>query len=289
MSRVQIGTIGGRAKLLDGDRALDIATVSGGRFGPDTLTVFEQWEAFSTWASSADVRGAEPFPQTVLETPVARPSQIFAIGLNYADHANESRMALPEHPVVFTKFGSSLAGADIEVRLSGDRVDWEAELVAVIGASGRNIPVDEAWDHVAGLAVGQDLSDRTVQQRGNPAQFSLGKSFEGYAPVGPITSVESLPDGVDRDALRIRSVLTDVDGSSVVLQEGTTADMIFSIPQIVHRLSEVVELRPGDLIFTGTPAGVGLGRDPQEFFSPGQVLVTEIEGLGSIRQRLFGG
>ena len=288
MSAVQVGTIDGRAKLLMNDRALDIATASEGRFGPNSLSVFEQWAAFSEWASSlvSENNATLPFVAADLGAPVSRPSQIFAIGLNYADHAAESQMAVPEHPVVFTKFSSSLTGADVEVTLTGDRVDWEAELVVVIGKGGRDIPVNQTWAHVAGLAVSQDISDRTVQQRGNPAQFSLGKSFAGYAPVGPVTAVDDLPEGSDRDALYIRSVLTDIDGSSRVLQEGTTADMIFPVAQIVHRLSQVVELRPGDLIFTGTPSGVGLGRKPPEFFRAGQVLVTEIEGLGSIRQRL---
>lgn len=285
---MHIGNLQGRLNLLHGDRAIDVASASNGSFGPDPLNAFEQWETFYAWASTVDFETEKTtlFNRSELDAPVTRPSQVFAIGLNYADHAAESKMALPEHPVVFTKFASSLAGADIEVRLTGDRVDWEAELVAVIGKGGRDIPRSQAWEHVAGLAVGQDISDRTVQGRGSPAQFSLGKSFAGYAPVGPVLPVGDLPAGSDRDALQITSVLTDVDGSTRVLQNGTTADMIFSVPETVHRLSEVVELRPGDLIFTGTPSGVGLGRDPQEFFVAGQVLVTEIEGLGSIRQRM---
>ena len=262
MSIVQVGTIDGRVKLLADGRALDIATASDGQYGPDPLSVFGAWAQFSEWASSVVLSEAESvaFEPRDLGTPVPRPSQIFAIGLNYADHAAESKMDLPEHPVVFTKFGSSLAGADIDVVLTGDRVDWEAELIAVIGEGGRDIPADRAWDHVAGLAVSQDISDRTVQQRGNPAQFSLGKSFAGYAPVGPITAVGDLPEGSDRNALRITSVLTDTDGSSRVLQVGTTADMIFSVEQIVHRLSQVVELRPGDVHAEGGP----VARDQSE-------------------------
>jgi 2-keto-4-pentenoate hydratase/2-oxohepta-3-ene-1,7-dioic acid hydratase in catechol pathway len=289
VSVLRVGSIGGRLSVLAGDHFLDVATASDGRFGPDPISAYQQWDAFLSWADDVVIprEDSARFRPEELDAPVDRPSQVFAIGLNYAEHAAESRMALPEHPVVFTKFASSLTGADVEVKLTGDRVDWEAELVVVIGAGGRGIPREEAWERVAGLAVGQDLSDRAVQTRGNPAQFSLGKSFQGFAPVGPVLPVGSLPQGSDRDALRITCVLTDVDGSTRTLQDGTTADMVFSIPELVQRLSDVVELRPGDLIFTGTPSGVGIGRDPQEFLAPGQVLTTEIEGLGRIRQRMM--
>ena len=286
---MRVASLAGRLQLLHGDYALDVAVASGGRFGPDPLSAYDEWAEFTQWMSTVefDESSATRFLAADLDSPVGRPSQIFAIGLNYAEHAAESRMTLPEHPVVFTKFASSLAGADVEVVLSGERVDWEAELVVVIGKAGRNISAEQAWDHVAGLAVGQDLSDRAVQSRGNPAQFSLGKSFEKYAPVGPVTPLSQLPAGSDRDALRITSVLVDTDGTSRTLQDGSTADLIFSISEIIHRLSATVEFRPGDLIFTGTPSGVGLGRDPQEFLRSGHVLTTEIEGLGSITQRML--
>jgi len=288
VSAVRVASLKGRLSLLSEDHALDVATASAGRFGPEPLSAYDDWAGFCEWMSSVslDWSSAALFSTIDLDTPVARPSQIFAIGLNYAEHAAESNMTLPEHPVVFTKFASSLTGADVEVTLTGDRVDWEAELVVVIGEAGRDIRVEDSWDHVAGLAVGQDISDRTVQTRGNPAQFSLGKSFARFAPVGPVTPLSQLPAGTNPDALHIRSVLADTDGTSRILQDGSTADMIFSVSEIIHRLSATVELRSGDLIFTGTPSGVGLGRSPQEFLSAGQVLTTEIEGLGSITQRM---
>jgi 2-keto-4-pentenoate hydratase/2-oxohepta-3-ene-1,7-dioic acid hydratase in catechol pathway len=218
---------------------------------------------------------------------VPRPVNFVCIGLNYADHAAEAHLEVPEHLVVFTKFASCLTGPDVAVALSGDRVDWEAELVVVIGRGGRDIAAADAWDHVAGLAVGQDLSDRTVQSYGRPAQFSMGKSFAGFGPVGPaVTTLDAL-GGAAADALAIRCEVTDPDGTVRVLQDGTSADMLFGVPEIIHRLTAVVELRPGDVVFTGTPAGVGLGREPQEFLRAGQVLTTTIEGLGSIRQRLL--
>ncbi|WP_372983731.1 fumarylacetoacetate hydrolase family protein [Microbacterium sp.] len=289
MSGVRVASLKGRLHLLVDQLAIDVEEASDGRFGPDPQSAFDHWADFTEWMSTVRVDDsvATSYLASDLDTPISRPPQIFAIGLNYADHAAESKMTLPEHPVVFTKFASSLTGADVEVALSGERVDWEAELVVVIGEAGRDIPVERAWDHVAGLAVGQDLSDRAVQTRGNPAQFSLGKSFKGYAPVGPVTPLSQLPSASDRDALAIKCVLEEADGTSRTLQEGSSADMVFSISEIIHRLSTTVEFRPGDLIFTGTPSGVGIGRDPQEFLRAGQVLTTEIEGLGSITQRMI--
>lgn len=226
-------------------------------------------------------------PETRLGPCVGGTRNVVAIGLNYADHAAEASMELPENPLVFTKFPSSLTGADATVRLTGDRVDWEAELVVVIGRGGRDIPKDEAWDAVAGLTVGQDISDRTVQNWGKPAQFNLGKSFENYAPTGPavVTLDELRSAGHDPAALRIHCEIADEPGGAPrTLQDGTTADLIFPVDELVARLSAIVELRPGDIIFTGTPSGVGLGRTPQVFLQPGQRLTTEIEGLGTIRQ-----
>jgi 2-keto-4-pentenoate hydratase/2-oxohepta-3-ene-1,7-dioic acid hydratase in catechol pathway len=238
-----------------------------------------------------DVAGhpeARPYTTADLLPPVPRPSQVFGIGLNYADHAAESKLDLPENPLVFAKFPSSLTGADVEVKLAGDKVDWEAELVVVIGRTGRDIAESDAWDHVAGLSVGQDLSDRAVQWWGNPAQFNLGKSFAGYAPVGPaVVSLDEVRAGHDLDALAIRSTISDGDGDEPrTLQDGNTRDLIFPITDLVARLSAIVELRAGDLIFTGTPAGVGAGLKPPVFLRPGQVMTTEIEGVGTIRQRL---
>lgn len=278
-----IANLRDRLSLIDGAEAIDVALVSDGVYGPDPADAYERWDEFASWMRATDF-SASPrtaFDPVELLSPVPRPNQIFAIGLNYADHATEAKMELPEHLIVFTKFNSSLAGASTEVRLTGPTMDWEAELVVVIGRSGRGIDEADAWDHVAGLAVGQDLSDRTVQSRGKPAQFSLGKSFAGFAPVGPVLPVS---DVVGRDSLRVLCTLVGPDGSERVLQDGMTSDMVFSIPQIISRLSEIVELTPGDLIFTGTPSGVGLGRDPQEFLEAGSALRTEIDQLYPIRQ-----
>ena len=280
----RVATHRDRLAVVIGANVLDASDASGGRFGPDPLSAYENWDDFVDWLGTLDDAGVPVVPGEI-GTPVPRPSQIFAIGLNYADHADEAKMEVPEHPVVFTKFGSSLAGPDVDVALSGSSVDWEAELVVVLGRGGRDIPVSAAWDHVAGLAIGQDISDRTVQSRGAPAQFSLGKSFAGFAPVGPVVPLALLEPGLDRDALAVTTILHRESETDRVLQDGTTADMIFPVTEIIARLSQVVELRPGDLIFTGTPSGVGLGRDPQEYLLAGDVLTTRISGLGSIVQR----
>jgi 2,4-diketo-3-deoxy-L-fuconate hydrolase len=188
---------------------------------------------------------------------------------------------------VFTKYVSSLAGPTATVRITGDEVDWEAELVVVIGRGGREIATAVAWEHVAGLTVGQDLSDRTVQWWGPPAQFSLGKSFEGFAPVGPtVVTLDEIDKAHDRNNLRITcSVQDKPDGEPRILQNGSTGSLIFSIPEIISRLSTIVELYPGDLIFSGTPAGVGMGLKPPQYLHVGQTLTTEIEGLGTLRQQ----
>ena len=289
MNSMFIANVSGRLSLLtdetDAAEAIDVAEVSGGRFGPAPADAYERWDDFSTWLRQADLSSSprRAFAPDELLTPVPTPSQIFAIGLNYADHAAEARMELPENLIVFTKFGSSLAGAVTEVALTGPTMDWEAELVVVMGRSGRSIDEADAWDHVAGLAVGQDLSDRTVQSRGKPAQFSLGKSFAGFAPVGPVLPLSAVEH---RDSLRVHSTVTVEGGEERVLQDGTTADMVFSVPAIIARLSDVVELRAGDLIFTGTPSGVGLGRDPQEFLAAGSTLHTGIDQLYPITQKI---
>lgn len=283
---MRIANLSDRLVIIAGDRAVDVEQASSGRFSSDPQAVYGNWREFTEWATEQTTTTGSPFAATDLRAAVPRPPQVFAIGLNYASHAGESGFDVPDNPVVFTKYVSSFTGADVEVTLTGDRVDWEAELVAVIGDGGRDIPETDAWSHIAGLTIGQDLSDRTIQFWGHPPQFSLGKSPAGFAPIGPwVVSADEIAAAHDVNALGIRCLLTEQDGTERVLQDGNTRDLIFTIPVLVARLSAVVELLPGDVIFTGTPAGVGIGRDPQEFLQAGQVLRTEIDGIGSIQQR----
>ncbi|WP_433802479.1 fumarylacetoacetate hydrolase family protein [Actinomycetospora sp. CA-084318] len=281
---MRIANSAGRLVLVDPSsgpddlRGVDVETASGGRFPADPQAVFDRWEEFRAWAVDADLSGATPLPTDTLGAVAPRPPQVFAIGLNYSDHAAESGFDLPAEPVVFTKYASSFAGPVGDVVLSAGNVDWEVELVVVLGRGGAHVPAAQAWDHVAGLTVGQDISDRTVQFANAPPQFGLGKSFPGYSPLGPtLVTPDEVPDP---DRLELGC---EVNGTSV--QKGTTADMVFDVPTLIAKLSAIVTLLPGDVIFTGTPAGVGQGRSPQQFLQDGDVLTSWITGLGALRQR----
>jgi 2-keto-4-pentenoate hydratase/2-oxohepta-3-ene-1,7-dioic acid hydratase in catechol pathway len=214
-----------------------------------------------------------------LGSPSPTPRQVFAIGLNYSDHAKESGFAQPENlPPVFTKFQTCITGPDtIVVIPEGGNVDWEVELVAVIGKEAKNVSAAEAWDYVAGLTIGQDISERVSQLRGPAPQFGLGKSFPGFGPVGPwLVTVDEFanPDDLELGC--------SLDGEEV--QKGRTSELIFSVPALIQGLSATATLLPGDIIFTGTPAGVGLGRSPQRFIQPGETLVSRVEGIGEMTQ-----
>jgi 2-keto-4-pentenoate hydratase/2-oxohepta-3-ene-1,7-dioic acid hydratase in catechol pathway len=277
---MKIGNLQGRVVLIGEENAyLDVAEASEGRFSSTPGEVFERWAEFVDWARDIVIASRQVLDPLELGAPVPEPRQVFAIGLNYRDHASESGFSVPDQPTVFTKFVSSLAGPYGEVALPpGGHTDWEVELVAVIGREGFGISEAEAWSHVAGLTVGQDLSERIMQSAGPVPQFSLGKSFPGFAPTGPwVVTIDEL---TDPDDLGLGCTVNGTD-----MQRGRTKDLIFSIPQLVSGLSRVVTLYPGDLIFTGTPAGVGLGRDPQIWLQEGDELVSWVDGIGELRQR----
>jgi 2-keto-4-pentenoate hydratase/2-oxohepta-3-ene-1,7-dioic acid hydratase in catechol pathway len=264
--------------LIREDRALDLAEASEGRFGPDVLSALGQWDEVRAWAEEAPRYEAASITVAELGPPVPNPRQVFAIALNYRPHAAEAGYEPPESPLVFTKFPSCIAGPVTTVRLPEGKVDWEIEVVAVIGRGGSNIPRASAWDAVAGITVGQDLSERVLQMTGKPPQFSMAKSYPGFGPTGPVAvTPDELPD---RDDIGFSCLL---DGE--VMQSGRTAEMIFPIDDLVSRLSAVCELYPGDLIFTGTPAGVGNRRTPPRYLQPGETLVSRVEGVGEITQR----
>jgi len=287
---MRIANNAGRLALVENDSMLDIERASGSSFTADPYDVFARWDELLAWASSVDVAvhpDSTPLTDATLLAPSPRPRQVFGIGLNYADHAAESGLALPEEPLVFTKFSSSVAGPDVEVVLPGPTVDWEAELVVVIAKGGRHIPLAEARSHVAGFTVGQDLSERAVQWLGQPAQFSMGKSFENFAPTGPV--IVTLDELADPERLTLTTTIIGADGSATEVQNGSTEQLIFGVDELISRLSETVELLPGDLIFTGTPPGVGAGREPKRFLVAGETLVTTIGGIGRITQRFVGG
>ena len=270
----------GRAVLVLSDQSgADVHTASSGQFGPDPSQVFQRWDAFVAWAASVHPAPDVALDKSALGAPSPRPSQVVAIGLNYADHAAETGFEPPtDLPPVFTKFASSITGPYGEVELpAGGSVDWEVEVVAVIGKAAHRVFEIEAWDHVAGLTIGQDLSERTLQFVGQAPQFGFAKSYPKFAPMGPwlVTLDELAETGFDRDDLALGC---SIDGE--VVQDGRTARLIFSIPRTIARLSEVITLQPGDVIFTGTPDGVGLGMEPPRYLRSGETLRTWVEGIG---------
>jgi 2-keto-4-pentenoate hydratase/2-oxohepta-3-ene-1,7-dioic acid hydratase in catechol pathway len=242
-----------------------------------------QFDALMEWASaSADRADARPYSPGDLGAPILRPAQVFGVGLNYRAHAAESGVAAPTYPPVFTKFPTCLTGPHATIELPSAQVDWEVELVVAIGRHAAHVSEDKALSYVAGYMTGQDLSERAVQLAGPVPQFSLGKSFPGFGPTGPaLVTLDEIPDPND---LPLRC---SVDGE--ILQDGRTRDMIFSVPELVARLSAICPLLPGDLIFTGTPPGVGMARDPKRYLEPGTTLVSAIDGIGELNNPLVAG
>ena len=206
-----------------------------------------------------------------LGPPVPRPQKVFGIGLNYLAHINEMNRAPSTAPVIFTKFPSCLVGPSADVQIVGDRTDYEVELVAVIGRTCRDLDESEVWDALAGVTVGQDISERVLQNAASPAQFSLGKSYDTFGPIGPaVVSSDLLDEQYDL-------LLTcAVDGE--VRQDSRTSRMIVGVEQLVAYLSVVCTLEAGDLVFTGTPAGVGDAQG--RCLKVGQRIDSHIVGVG---------
>ena len=273
---MRIANLSGRLALITDAGAIDVEEASAGRFWSDPQRVYERWFEFVEWAAAAPSSAAVPFSAEQLGPPAPRPAQVFGIGANYRSHAAEGGLDVPEWPMVFTKYVSSFTGPVGEIELPSDAVDWEVELVFVVAQLARDVPAERGWEYVAGVTVGQDLSEREIQLRGEIPQMSIGKSLPGFSPMGPFLVT---PDSLaDRDALAISC---SVDGETV--QQGSTGDLVFSVPALVAELSAMVPLLPGDVVFTGTPAGVGLARRPPRFLQPGEQLVSRIEGIGEMR------
>ena len=275
---MRVANADGRAVLIYGDGIVDIAAASGGSLPADPQLVYSHWDdvrALAVRVQSAD----GPLDVRVLQAPVPRPRQVFGIGMNYAAHAAEAGVESPTFPPTFTKFPTCLTGPNATVELPSEFVDWEVELVVVIGRHAYEVAVGDGWSHVAGLTVGQDLSERIVQTRPPAPQFSLGKSFPGFGPTGPwIITPDELDDPDDLE------ISCTVNGEEV--QKSRTSDLIFGVDALINRLSSITPLLPGDLIFTGTPSGVGGTRTPPRFLAPGDELVSTIEGIGTIHTHL---
>lgn len=268
----------GRAHIVVGpdNHLVDLAEASNGAFSSEPIEAFRRWAEVREFA--ATVSGGSPCNVDELDAPSPWPLQVFGIGLNYRSHAEESGMDIPKTPLTFTKFSSSVAHGNADIPVAGPMVDWEVELVVVIAEGGRDIAAADAWNHVAGICVGQDISDRALQFASQPPQFSLGKSRKNYSPFGPW--LIDARDIQNRDALHMTCTL-----NGEVVQDTNTDDLIFNVSDIISYLSGIVQLLPGDVIYTGTPGGVGVSRKPQVFLKPGDVLVSTIDGIGTTTNR----
>ncbi|WP_207492373.1 fumarylacetoacetate hydrolase family protein [Aridibaculum aurantiacum] len=215
-----------------------------------------------------------------LDSPVARPSKIICIGLNYADHAKETGAAIPAEPIIFFKATSAMVGPydDVIIPKNSEKTDWEVELAVVIGKKASYVDEANALDYVAGYCVHNDLSERAFQlERGG--QWVKGKSCDTFAPLGPFLATKDEVSDVDNLKLWL-----SVNGT--MMQNGTTANLIFKIPFLVSYLSQFMSLLPGDIISTGTPAGVGLGFNPAIYLKDGDVVELGIDGLGTAKQHV---
>jgi 2-keto-4-pentenoate hydratase/2-oxohepta-3-ene-1,7-dioic acid hydratase in catechol pathway len=248
----------------------------GAFFGGDGLARLADWVA-----GPGATAGAPRVPASARVAPaVARPGKLVCIGLNYRDHARESGAALPAEPIIFLKATSALAGPNDDLALprGSEKTDWEVELALVIGARAKYVTPEAALDHVAGFVLHNDYSERGFQLERH-GQWTKGKSADGFAPLGPtVVTRDELP-GFARARLWLK-----LNGE--IQQESSTAEMIFDVPTLVSYVSQFMTLEPGDVLSTGTPAGVGLGRKPPRFLRPGDLVEYGIDGLGEARQRI---
>jgi 2-keto-4-pentenoate hydratase/2-oxohepta-3-ene-1,7-dioic acid hydratase in catechol pathway len=275
--------VAGRLTLeVSGETGADVATASGGRFGPDPQSVFDRWEAFTEWVRGAGELAADvAVDRASLLAPVPRPRQVFALALNYPDHSAEAGRELPTAPIVFTKFPTCVTGPYADVHVPAGNVDYEVELVVVMGRVADRVSEAEAWQHVAGLCVGQDISERVLQFSAAVPQLSLAKSLPGFGPIGP--ALVTLDELADPDDLALDCAL-----NGTMMQSSRTSEMVFSVPSIIAQISATCLMLPGDLIFTGTPSGVGARQDPPRFLKDGDVLVTRVEGIGELCNTMHG-
>jgi len=272
----RLSTVNQRAVLLVGDAVYDLERHSEGRLSSDPMQAIARHAELHEVAAGLGAPPDAKLGDVELGLCVPRPQKVFGIGLNYRSHAEESGMEIPATPLVFTKFPSCLTGPTGDVVVFGPTTDWEAELVVVIGRRGRDVAREDAWQAVAGVTCGQDISERTTQFAAKPPHFDLGKSFDTFGPIGP--ALVSLDQLANPDDLAISC---DVNGAR--RQDARTSDLIFDVPALVSYLSSICTLEPGDLIFTGTPSGIG--ATTRTFLEPGDTVTTTIEGIGTMVNR----
>jgi 2,4-didehydro-3-deoxy-L-rhamnonate hydrolase len=246
---------------------------------PDIPDIGESFFAEGWLEKAGSVKAAPEKMQVRLGPPVARPSKIICLGKNYPEHAKEGGFDMPEAPLLFCKTPNALNGPFDPVLLprSSDQIDWEVELAVVIGKAGKRIPAVRAFDHVAGYTVMNDVSGRRAQFA--HSQWFRGKSFDTFAPLGPVlVTTDEIGDVQD---LRLTA---KVNGR--LMQEGSTREMLFNIETIISDVSEDITLVPGDIISTGTPAGVGIFRDPPVVLKAGDEVECWVEKIGALRNRI---
>ena len=275
----RLATVNDRAVLIAHDGVYDLERHGGGRFSSDPMEAIARHAELHAVAAALGATPDAKLDAVALGVCVPRPQKVFGIGLNYGSHAKESGMELPQKPLVFTKFPSCLVGPTSDVVVWGPTTDWEAELVVVIGRRGRDVAAADAWNAVAGVTCGQDVSERMTQFAAKPPHFDLGKSFDTFGPIGP--AIVSLDQLANPDDL---AITCDVNGTR--RQDARTSDLIFDVPALIAYLSSICTLEPGDLIFTGTPAGVGASS--QTFLKPGDTITTTVEGIGTLVNRCVG-
>ncbi len=278
--------LGPRAALVQGDRYIDL-------HGTDPELPASLRHLIEGWPAALRAVQQATQHQKVIEyraadvkllPPIPDPPKIVCLGLNYADHAKEGGVPIPKDPVLFSKYATALIGHGDAIVLPpvSNEVDYEAELVVVVGKGGRNLSPEQAMKHVGGYTIGHDVSARDWQLKKDGKQWMVGKTFDTFAPTGPVlVTADEVPDPHNL-AIRLR-----LNGET--MQNSNTNQMIFSVGAVLAYLSQVFTLQPGDLIFTGTPPGVGFARKPPVFLKPGDVAEVEIEGLGVLRNPVVQG
>jgi 2-keto-4-pentenoate hydratase/2-oxohepta-3-ene-1,7-dioic acid hydratase in catechol pathway len=268
--------------VLDNDGVIDLLAVEPTL--PRSVRGILAANALDQVRELASAKSAVRVVAPILKSPIVDPAKIIGIGLNYRDHAIESGMEIPTEPIVFAKFTSALIGPDetIQLPVSSSQVDYESELVVVIGSAAKNVSDADALRYVAGYTVGNDVSARDWQLKKPGGQWLLGKSFDTFAAVGPaLVTTDEVPSPW--------SLAITMRLNGQIMQDSNTRQLIFGIPQLIAYLSQICLLQPGDLIFTGTPPGVGMARKPPVFLRPGDLCEAEVEGLGVLRNRCIAG
>jgi len=276
----------GRATIVIEGRAVDVERASGGALGSDPMLLSDlaNHAALRDLAAAAVAADWPALEEPRLGPPVPRAGKGLGVALNYRKHAAETGRPAPDEPALFGKTDNCVCGPYDPILLPAgcEQVDYEAELVIVFGRTSSKVLAADAWSHLAGVTVGQDVSDRAEQNRPPVRQFTIAKSYDTFGPIGP--SLVTLDELDDPDALSIECVV-----SGEVLQSSNTSDLIFGVPALVEWLTRFMTFHPGDLVWTGTPEGVGVARDPQRFLRVGDVVETTIGGVGTIRNPVVAG